>query len=221
MKRYRLRTLAGMAICSMALILAANAPANSQNRSKSEQKQERASKKQEAKMEKQRVKAEQQRVTLERQRETSWMSRNNRIGSTRTGGRSNYGADPAANRYRVMRNGSYYNTDRRGAEILRQSVNDGYRAGFNAARTDRNNNRNVSWTNSPVYQNGTAGYQSHVNRGQYQYYFRQGFQRGYQDGSNKEYLNGHSGPYQYGSYEHESLNIHDSILDFVLNLQSY
>ena len=43
----------------------------------------------------------------------------------------------AKNRYRVYRNGSYYQTDSRGAELLRQAVNRGYQQGFNAGKGDR------------------------------------------------------------------------------------
>src|SRR5687768_14483269 len=32
--------------------------------------------------------------------------------------------------YRVYRNGSYYQTDHRGAELLRQAVNQGYNQGY-------------------------------------------------------------------------------------------
>src|ERR1043165_6771407 len=35
-----------------------------------------------------------------------------------------------ASRYRVYRNGSYYQTDRRGADLLKQAVNAGYQQGF-------------------------------------------------------------------------------------------
>src|SRR4051794_16268604 len=40
-------------------------------------------------------------------------------------------------RWRVRRGGRYYNTDYRGAELLRQAVNEGYQQGFEAGRSDR------------------------------------------------------------------------------------
>src|ERR1700755_2471750 len=46
----------------------------------------------------------------------------------------NLRAKNAANRYRVYRNGSYYQTDSRGAELLKQAVNKGYQQGFTAGQ---------------------------------------------------------------------------------------
>jgi len=115
-------------------------------------------------------------------------------------------------RYRVYRNGSYYNTDSRGANLLRQAVQAGYQQGFAAGRADRNARRGLNWNNSSLYRSGTYGWQSYVDRSQYQYYFQQGFQRGYQDGYNSRY--------QYGSYNNGSVNILGSILNTILNITS-
>jgi flagellar biosynthesis/type III secretory pathway protein FliH len=117
------------------------------------------------------------------------------------------------NQYRVYRNGSYYNTDNRGAELLRQAVNRGYQQGLMAGRTDRANRRGSGWGNSNVYRNGNYGYQSYVDSSQYRYYFQQGFERGYQDGYNSRY--------QYGSSNNGTFNILGSILSGILNIQSY
>ena len=88
-------------------------------------------------------------------------------------------------RYRVYRStGSYYDTDYRGAELLRQAVREGYRQGFRQGQIDRSYNRHTGYRSSVTYRNGIGGYQSYVDRGQYQYYFRQGFERGYYDGFN-------------------------------------
>lgn len=118
--------------------------------------------------------------------------------------------DPNYNRYRVYRNGRYYNTDRRGAELLRQAVNAGYQQGYRAGQMDRNNRRRSSWNNHDLYRSGTYGYQSYVDRSQYQYYFQQGFQRGYQDGYNSRN--------QFGS---NGTNILGAILGQILNIQTY
>ena len=112
--------------------------------------------------------------------------------------------------YRVYRNGSYYNTDSRGASLLRQAVQAGYQQGYAAGRNDRNSRRGLNWNNSNVYRSGTYGWQSYVDRSQYQYYFQQGFQRGYQDGYNSRY--------QYGTYNNGSANILGSILNTILNI---
>lgn len=148
--------------------------------------------KQQQKIEKQQLKIEQERLRFERQRLQTLQ---------------------AQNRYRVYRNGSWYNTDRRGADLLRQAVNEGYRQGFAAGRSDRNRRVGLNWGGSSLYRSGTYGYQSYVDRNQYQYYFRQGFERGYQDGYNSRN--------QYGSYNNGTLNILGSILGSILNVQQY
>lgn len=116
-------------------------------------------------------------------------------------------------RYRVYRNGSYYETDNRGAELLRQAVNRGYQQGFSAGQADRQNRRGNSYNNSSIYRNGNYGYQSYVDSRQYQYYFQQGFQRGYQDGYNSRY--------QYGANNNGSLNILGTILQGILNFKQF
>jgi flagellar biosynthesis/type III secretory pathway protein FliH len=119
----------------------------------------------------------------------------------------------AAQRYRVYRNGSYYQTDRRGAELLKQAVNAGYQQGFRAGQTDRRARRSGGYNNLPIYRNGNYGYQSYVDSRQYQYYFQQGFQRGYQDGYNSRS--------QYGMNNNGSLNILGTILSSILNIQQF
>ena len=118
-----------------------------------------------------------------------------------------------ANQYRVYRNGSYYNTDSRGAELLRQAVNRGYQQGYNAGRSDRMNRRGGYYNNSSVYRSGTYGYQSWVDQSQYRYYFQQGFERGYQDGYNSRN--------QYGYSNNGVFNILGNVLSGILNIQSY
>jgi flagellar biosynthesis/type III secretory pathway protein FliH len=116
-------------------------------------------------------------------------------------------------RYRVYRNGSWYQTDRRGADLLRQAVNAGYQQGFKAGQLDRRNRRASSYNNSSIYRNGNYGYQSYVDSRQYQYYFQQGFQRGYQDGFNSRS--------QYGTNSNGAVNILGSILQGILNIQQF
>jgi flagellar biosynthesis/type III secretory pathway protein FliH len=115
--------------------------------------------------------------------------------------------------YRVYRNGSYYRTDNRGAELLRQAVNQGYQQGYQAGQSDRYNRRNRGYNGSGIYRSGIYGYQSYVDRNQYQYYFREGFQRGYQDGYNSQS--------RYGYNSGGTLNILGSILSSILNIQPY
>ena len=168
-----------------------------------------------------------QQAKIEQQRRAEWSRRNGQIVVTRTSnGTSYYTIDPNTNitsgRYRVYRDGRTYNTDYRGADTLRQAVAEGYRQGFNAGRSDMSNSRrNGGWSNSTLYRSGVYGYQNSVERSQYQYYFRQGFQRGYQDGSNSEYREGYTGSYQYGTYDNGSPSILATVLNQILNLQSY
>jgi len=118
-----------------------------------------------------------------------------------------------AGRYRVYRNGAYYNTDSRGAELLRQAVNNGYRQGYEQGRMDRANRRGIQWSRNDMYRNGAYGYDAYVDRSQYQYYFQQGFQKGYEDG--------YYSRNRYGTYNNGSASILGSILGTILNIRSY
>ena len=163
---------------------------------------------------------------LEQQRQAEWQRRNSRIVVRRQNGTGWYTLQTNANiappgRYRVNRDGRWYNTDERGADMLRQAVNEGYRQGFNAGRSDYGARRRGSWSNSNIYRTGTYGYQNGVDRRQYQYYFQQGFQRGYQDGTNSRYQDGYSGDFQYGTYNNGTPSILGTILNQILNIQSY
>src|SRR5688500_4148021 len=190
MRLFNLRNLVGAVTLGLALIGGTiDAEAQGWRRIAKDQKQ--AIKRQE-KLEKERLKLEQARLRLERQRLQTMQARN---------------------RYRVNRNGQWYNTDNRGAELLRQAVNQGYRQGFAAGRSDRGRRSGMNWGGSTIYRSGSYGYQSYVDRSQYQYYFQQGFQRGYQDGYNSRY--------QYGTNNGGTLNILSSILGSILNIQQY
>jgi hypothetical protein len=118
-------------------------------------------------------------------------------------------------RYRVYRNGGWYNTDQRGADLLRRAINDGYRQGFSAGRSDRNRRGGLNWGGNSIYRSGTYGWQSYVDRNTYQHYFRQGFERGYRDGYNS------GNRLQYGTYNNGAANILGSILGSILNIQRY
>jgi len=103
-----------------------------------------------------------------------------------------YNNNNSYGRYRVYRNGSYYETNSQGAALLKQAVQSGYSQGYRAGQTDRRYGRGDNYYNNSIYSSGTFGYQSYVARDQYQYYFQQGFQRGYQDGyrNSRQYGNG-------------------------------
>src|SRR5262249_48171779 len=86
--------------------------------------------------------------------------------------------------YRVYRNDSYYETNSRGVELLRQGIRKGYLQGYRQGMIDRRYGRGYNYYGNRMYSDGMYGYQSYVARDQYQYYFQQGFQRGYEDGFN-------------------------------------
>lgn len=119
----------------------------------------------------------------------------------------------AEKRYRVYRDGNYYQTDYRGAELLRQAVRDGYAQGYRQGQIDRRYGRNSGYYGSQIYRNGTYGYQSYVDQRQYQYYFQQGFQRGYQDGVHSQS--------RYGYRSGNGYSILGSILNSILNIREY
>ena len=187
MRSINLKSLIGIGALGLALMAGvsdANAQSWGRNNNQIIKRQQ--------KLEKERLKLEQARLRAERQRLQMIQ---------------------ANNRYRVYRNGSWYNTDQRGANLLRQAVNEGYRQGFQAGRSDRNRRVGLNWGGSNVYRSGALGWQSYVDRSQYQYYFRQGFERGYQDGYNSRY--------QYGTNNNGVVNILGSILGSILNVQRY
>ena len=221
MKSLNLKRLVAGSALGMFALLGSTSIANAQYRD-----DDRKSAKQHQKIARQQAKIEAQRARIMQQRQAAWDRRNRQVVITRQVGTGYYTVDPNANiappgRYRVNRDGRWYNTDNRGADLLRQAVNEGYRQGFNAGRSDYSSNRNSSWSNSNVYRTGTYGYAVGVDRTQYQYYFRQGFQRGYQDGSNSRYQDGYNGDFQYGTYNNGTPSILGTILNQLLNIQTY
>lgn len=112
--------------------------------------------------------------------------------------------------YRVYNNGSYYETNARGAAMLRQAVQYGYQQGYRQGQVDRRYNRGYNYGNANMYRSGTYGWSSHVARDQYQYYFQQGFQKGYEDGYNSTY--------RYGTRSGNGFNILSGVLNTILNI---
>lgn len=230
--RFNIKNIVTAIAIGLFAIVGTSQLANAQgNRRNDDRRHDQREAKQRQKAAKAAAKAERQRMLWERQRQAAWTQRNRRVQIIRSGNDRSYGqgyyignANDNTNRngrYRVYRNGSYYNTDQRGADLLRQAVNQGYQQGFQAGRSDRDSRRNYSWSNSTVYRTGTVGYQSYVSQSQYRYYFQQGFQRGYQDGSNSRYENNYDGQYEYGYYNNGSPSILESILNTVLRIQNY
>jgi hypothetical protein len=110
----------------------------------------------------------------------------------------NYSNDPyvrAVPTYRYAYSGYNRETNQYGADLLRQAVNDGYQEGVRFGQADRQDGLSPSFQNSYAYQDANYGYAgNYVDQSDYNYYFRQGFQRGYTDGyySRSQYGNGSS-----------------------------
>ena len=127
-----------------------------------------------------------------------------------------YDNDPyfyTAPSHRYRRGGSYYEINEYGANTLRQAINHGYVEGYRTGQADRQDRWSFDYRNSYAYQDANYGYNGYyVNQGEYNYYFRQGFHRGYQDG--------YYSRSQYGQYSNGSHSILGSILAQIVNFQS-
>ncbi len=85
--------------------------------------------------------------------------------------------------YRYRRGGVYYQTSTYGADVLRQAVRYGYEEGYRHGQADRDDGRAFDYRDDFAYQDANYGYTGlYVPEADYNYYFRQGFLRGYQDG---------------------------------------
>ena len=85
--------------------------------------------------------------------------------------------------------------------MLRGAINNGYSEGYRAGRADREDRWGASdYRSSYAYQDAYYGYDGYyVNQGEYNYHFRERFNRGYQDG--------YSSRTQYGLYSNGSRSI--------------
>ena len=113
--------------------------------------------------------------------------------------------------YRYSRGGSYYETNQYGAQMLQRAVNDGYQEGFSAGQADRQDGWGFSPNDAIGYEDGSYGYDGYyVDLSEYQYYFREGFRRGYEDGYYSQS--------RYGRYSSGKAQILGAILGQILNL---
>jgi hypothetical protein len=128
----------------------------------------------------------------------------------------NYGNDPyfyTPNSYRYSRGGHFYETNEYGAGVLRQAVNSGYDQGFRAGLADRQDHWAFNFQTSYAYEDANYGYSGlYVDRDDYNYYFRQGFSRGYNDGF--------YGRYQYGVLASGHYSVLAPVLSVVLGLEA-
>lgn len=115
--------------------------------------------------------------------------------------------------YRYSYGGRSYETNRYGRDLMNQAVNYGYQEGLRAGQADRYDGWRNDYRNSYAYEDANYGYNGYyLDQGQYNYYFRQGFQRGYEDGYRDDYRYGRRG--DDGNY-----GILASVLAVILGLQ--
>jgi hypothetical protein len=128
----------------------------------------------------------------------------------------NYSNDPyyyTGWTHRYNRGGTSYQTNQYGADLLRHAVNNGYQEGFHGGQADRQDRWRSNYQDSYAYQDANYGYGGrYVQQDEYNYYFRQGFSRGYEDGFNSRS--------QYGSYSNGKYSMLSAILGGILNLES-
>jgi hypothetical protein len=114
--------------------------------------------------------------------------------------------------YRYRRGGRSYETNEYGAKTLRKAVNYGYQEGFRAGQADRNDRWRGNYKDSYAYRDANYGYSGYdVARNDYNYFFREGFGPGYDDGYNRQH---HHGRVDNGSYA-----MLDGLLSQILDLQ--
>lgn len=144
-----------------------------------------------------------------------WLAQQARWNATR----HDYYRDPyyyTAYNYRYNYGGRWYDTNRYGADLLRQAVRDGYREGWYAGRADRRDRWRFDYQGNFGYLDGSFGYNGYyVGLNDYRYYFRQGFRRGYEDA--------YYGRYRYGSYDRDNgwAIILPVVLTAILGFQYY
>ena len=103
---------------------------------------------------------------------------------------------------------------RYGADLLQQAINYGYGEGLRAGRADREDSWRYNYRDTYAYQDANYGYNGYyVGQGEYNYYFRQGFQRGYEDG--------YYSRRRFGRTYNGNDILLGTVLSIVLNLQPY
>jgi hypothetical protein len=129
----------------------------------------------------------------------------------------NYYRDPyfyTAPSYRYQRDGRYYQINHYAAEVLRQAVRYGYEEGFYAGQADRYDGWRYSYRDNYVYLDANLGYEGYyVNQREYNYYFRQGFRRGYEDGYYERS--------RYGRQYRDGYAILPTVLGLILALEAF
>ncbi|HXT04377.1 MAG TPA: hypothetical protein VN760_09360 [Casimicrobiaceae bacterium] len=104
-------------------------------------------------------------------------------------------------------------TNQYGADLLRQAVSEGYQQGYGQGQADRQDGAGSNYRRAFAYQDANAGYTgAYVPQSDYNYYFREGFRRGYQDG--------YASTHRYGNYSNGTASILGTVLSGILGLTS-
>lgn len=127
-----------------------------------------------------------------------------------------YDRDPyytTAPTYRYRAGSTVRETNQYGVEVLRQAVNQGYKQGYRGGLADRRDGSPANYQRAFAYQDANYGYNgNYIPEDDYNYYFRQGFQRGYDDA--------YGNRSQYGSVSNGNPSILSNILSGILGLTS-
>jgi hypothetical protein len=94
----------------------------------------------------------------------------------------------------------------------RDALNNGYREGWLAGTADREDGWRPSYDSCYAYRDANYGYNGYyLDRATYNYYFREGFRRGYADGYDRSY--------RYGRYSNGTRSLLGSVLNVVLRIE--
>jgi len=127
----------------------------------------------------------------------------------------NYDDDPyfyTPPTYRYSRQGRYYEVNEYAVDMLQRAVKYGYTEGVLVGQADREDGWGRDYRDSWAYQDANYGYTGYyASQSEYNYYFREGFRRGYSDGFHDRY--------EYGSSSNDSFAIHDDALSVIIRLE--
>ncbi len=149
--------------------------------------------------------------TVSQQYAANLRQQQQRLNTPRDVQRDPYFSAPMTFRYTV--GSTERETNRYGADVMRQAVNNGYQQGWKAGRADRSDRWPSSYQKSYAYEDANYGFGGkYLPQSDYNYYFREGFQRGYEDGYARH-------P-QYGAVVNGSPSILGTILSGILGLHN-
>jgi len=115
--------------------------------------------------------------------------------------------------YRYNLNGTARQTNQYGVTVLKQAVNLGYQEGYRAGQADRQDGAPANYRATYAYRDANFGYDGrYVDQSDYNYYFREGVRRGYEDG--------YYSRSQYGTTTNGNTSILGSLLTTILGLVS-